>query len=118
MSRRKYLKLEERKKLVIAGKEGKKEQLHPFKDLKVDALRAELTARGIADVNKTKPELTKQLNEILGGTTRTPALLFGDEKITAESLNLETYEVLYFEALHCSMNQTKKGSRRTSPSYF
>lgn len=50
----------------------------PLKDLKVDALRAELTARGFADVNKTKPELTKDLNEILGGTTRTPALLFGE----------------------------------------
>lgn len=88
MSRRKNLTLEERKKLVIAGKEGKKGQLHPFKDLKVKALRAELTARGITDVNKTKPELTKQLNEILGGTARTPALLFRDDNITLESLNL------------------------------
>lgn len=75
MSRRKYLTLEERKKLVIAGNEGKKGQLHPFKDLKVDALRAELTTRGIADVNKTKPELTKQLNEILGGTTRNSCIV-------------------------------------------
>ena len=107
MSRRKYLTLEERKKLVVAGREGKKGKLHPFKELNVHTLRAELTARGIADVNNlTKPDLTQTLNKVLGGTTRIPALLFGDN-ITAENLNLEHYEVLYFEALHCSMNHIK-----------
>lgn len=57
----------------------------------------------------TKPELTKDLNDILRGSTRTPALLFGQGELTVESLNLENYEVLYtyFEALHCSMNQIK-----------
>ena len=107
MHNRKYCTLEERQKLVLAGIEGKKGQLHPFKDLKVDALKAELVARGFADINKTKPELTKDLNDILGGSTRTPALLFGEGELTVESLNLENYEVLYFEALHCSMNQIK-----------
>lgn len=89
------------------AKKGKKRQLHPFKDLKVDALPVELTARGIPTTNKNKPELTKDLNEILDGTTRIPALLFGDEAVTVESLNLEAYKVLYFEALHCSMNHIK-----------
>lgn len=31
MSKRKYLTLEERQKLVLAGKDGKKGQMHPFK---------------------------------------------------------------------------------------
>lgn len=47
------------------------------------------------------------LNEELEGTTRIPALLFGDESITLQSINLQSYEVLYFEALHCSMNHIK-----------
>lgn len=89
------------------AKKGKKSQLHPFKDLKVDALPVEPTARGIPTANKNKPELTKDLNEILDGTTTIPALLFGDEAVTVESLNLEAYEVLHFEALHCSMNHIK-----------
>ena len=55
MHNRKYCTLEERQKLVLAGIEGKKVQLHPFIDPKVDALKAELAARGFADINKTKP---------------------------------------------------------------
>ena len=64
-------------------------------------------SRGLGDLNKTKPELAKTLNEELGGETRIPALLFGDESAIVESLNLQSYEVLYFEALHCSMSHIK-----------
>ena len=64
-------------------------------------------SRGLGDSNKTKPELAKTLNEELGGETRIPALLFGDESVIVESLNLQSNEVLYFEALHCSMGHLK-----------
>ena len=63
MHNRKYYTLEERQKLVLAGIEGTKGKLHPFKDIKVDVLKPELAARGIADMNKTKPELTKDLKD-------------------------------------------------------
>ena len=51
--------------------------------------------------------MQKTLNEELGGETRIPALLFGDESVIVESLNLQSNEVLYFEALHCSMGHIK-----------
>ena len=44
-------------------------------------------------------------NEELGRAKRIPALSFGDERVTVESL--QSYEGLYFEALHCSMNHIK-----------
>jgi len=46
---------------------------------------------------------------MLGGTTRLPALLHpnNDFDVNLKSLNLENYEVLCFEALHCSMNHIK-----------
>lgn len=46
MSHRKYKSLEEKKKLVLAGPEGKEGGLHLFKNLKVGQLRRELRARG------------------------------------------------------------------------
>ena len=109
MAQRKYRTLTERQQLVLAGRKGKeaKQLLNPFKDLKVNELRAEIEARGLGDSDKTKPELAKILNEELGGATRIPALLFGDESVSVESLNLQSYEVLCFEALHCSMNHIK-----------
>ena len=109
MAQRKYRTLTERQQLVLAGRKGKeaKQLLNPFKDLKVNELRAEIEARGLGDSDKTKPELAEILNEELGGATRIPALLFGDESVSVESLNLQSYEVLCFEALHCSMNHIK-----------
>ena len=38
--------------------------------------------------------------------------MFGNESVTAESLNLQSCKVLYFEALHCSMNHIRKHSGR------
>lgn len=103
MSHRKYKTLEEKQKLVLAGPEGKKGGLHPFKNLKVEQLRRELQARGDDDTG-TKPVLQERLAELLGGTSRVPALLYGDGQISLEELNLEQYEVLFFEPLHCCLN--------------
>lgn len=101
---RKYKTLDEKQKLLKAGPAGKKDIPHPYKNLKVAELRDELQARGMENTGK-KEELQKDLFEVLGGTVRLPALLTNNKSI--EELNLQKYEVLYFEALHCSMNHIK-----------
>ena len=56
-----------------------------------------------------KEDLQRELSSMLGGTTRLPALLHksDDCDVSVEELNIEKYEALYFEALHCSMNHIK-----------
>ena len=103
MSHRKYKTLEEKHKLVLGGPEGKKGGLHPFKNLKVEQLRVELRARD-KDDSGSKTQLQERLTELLGGTTRVPALLYGDMQLSLEELNLDQYEVLFFEPLHCCLN--------------
>ena len=103
MSHRRYTNLEEKQKLVLAGPEGKKGGLHPFKNLKVEQLRRELQARG-EDDSGLKQDLQERLADILGGTARVPALLYGDNNLALKELNLEDYEVLFFEPLHCCLN--------------
>lgn len=97
-----------KKNLILSGPAGKKEDFHPFKDMKVEELRVELTARGKSDEGN-KEDLQKRLSELLGGTTRLPALLHSNENfdVSVKELNIESYEVLFFEALHCSMNHIK-----------
>ena len=103
MSHRKYRSLEEKQNLVLAGPEGRKGRLYPFKNLKVQQLRRELQERG-EDDSSTKQQLQDRLAEVLGGTTRRPALLYGDTRLSLKELNLEQYEVLFFEPLHCCLN--------------
>lgn len=97
-----------KKTLFSLGLLEKKEDFHPFKDMKVEELRVELTARGKSDEGN-KEDLEKRLSELLGGTTRLPALLHSNENfdVSVKELNIESYEVLFFEALHCSMNHIK-----------
>ncbi|KAK3737282.1 hypothetical protein QZH41_019809 [Actinostola sp. cb2023] len=103
MSYRRYKSLEEKNTIVLSGPSGKTGGIHPFKNLKVNDIRKELRARGKDDTG-LKPELQERLTDILGGTTRVPALLYGDINLTLPGLNLENYEVLYFEPLHCCLN--------------
>lgn len=50
--------------------------LHPFDHLRVNDFKKELEVRGITIGNGTlKDALQKELNEILGGVARVPALL-------------------------------------------
>ena len=102
---RKYTTLECKRNLVLSGPAGRKGRLHPFKNMKVGELKAELKGRGRSGEGKRK-ELQKELSGILGGTTRIPALLHPGD-VSVEELNLQRYEVLFFEALHCSMNHIK-----------
>ena len=71
---RKYKTLECKRNLVLSGPAGRKGSLHPFKNMKVGELKAELKGRGRSGEGKMK-ELQKELSGILGGTTRIPALL-------------------------------------------
>ena len=105
---RKYKTLEKKKELIQAGPAGRKGTLHPFKDMKINDLKRELQARGRSGEGK-KEDLQNELSSMLGGTTRLPALLHKSDNcdVSVEELNIEKYEVLYFEALHCSMNHIK-----------
>ena len=96
LSHRKYktLKYETLFLLVLKGKKG---GLYPFKNLKIEQLRGELWARD-EDESGTKQQLQEKLIELLGGTTRVPAMLYG------EGLNQTQCEALVFEQLHCCLN--------------
>lgn len=101
---KKYKSLGEKRKFVEADPAGKGDSLHPFKNLKVGDLRSELEARGV-NSQGNRDTLQKELAETLGSTTRKPALL--QSGLTTKELNIDNYEVLYFESLHCSMNHIK-----------
>ena len=103
MSHWKYKTLEEKQNLVLTDPEGKKGGLYPFKNLKLEQLRGELWARG-EDKSGTKHQLPEKLTELLGGTCRVPALLYGESQLSLEEINLNQYEVLFFEPLHCCLN--------------
>lgn len=104
MAYRRYKSLDDKLKLVLDGKEGQRDKIHPFHKLKVEQLRIELRARK-EDDSGLKPELQERLNNILGGTSKVPALLFGSNaNCSLDDLNLKDYEVLFFEPLHCCLN--------------
>lgn len=100
---RTYKTLECKRNLVLSGPAGRKGRLHLFKNMKVGELKAELKGRGRSGEGKRK-ELQKELSGILGRTTRIPALLHPGD-VSVEELNLQRYEVLFFEALHCALQE-------------
>ena len=88
--------------LATTGRFGKQPGiLHPFSNLKVNELKAELTARGI-HINSSmhKNDLQAILDRTLRGVTRVPALLLPNPTQSLTSLNLERYEILASEPLH------------------
>jgi len=66
-------------------------------------LKRVLQARGSSGKGK-KEDLQKELSSMLRQTARLPALLHKSDNcdVSVEKLNIEKYEVLYFEALHCT----------------
>lgn len=105
MSQRRYKSLEEKKRLVLSGVLGKKGGVKPFDKLKVEDLRKELQARGESS-DGLKKDLHQRLTDILGGTTKLPALIhsYNNDHTELSDLNLSQYEVLFFEPLHCCLN--------------
>lgn len=59
--------------------------------------------RGI-DSTGNKKEVQERLTDLLRGASRVPALLFGPEKYSLAELNLQEYEVLFFEPLPVCLN--------------
>lgn len=86
----------------------KKEDFYFFKDMKVEELRVELIVRGKFDEGN-KEDLEKRLLELLGGIIRFFVFLYSNENfdVLVKELNIEFYEVLFFEVLYCLMNYIK-----------
>lgn len=103
MTYQKYQTLEEKQNLVLKGKFGKSDAPCPFKALKVENLREELKSRGVG-IHGNKKDLQERLTDLLRGTSRVPALLFGSQRYSLAELNLQDYEVLFFEPLHACLN--------------
>ena len=51
-----------------------------------------------------KKDLQERLTDLLRGTSRVPALLFGSQHYSLAELNLHDNEVLFFEPLHACLN--------------
>lgn len=97
--------LESKRQLILSGPARRKESLHPLKDLKGGELKAELQARR-SSIEGKKDDLQNELFTMFAGTSRFLALLHKSD-VSVEELSLVRYEVLFNEALHCSMNHIK-----------
>ena len=106
MSHRKYKTLEENKTLFLLVLKGKKRWPLPFQKPKNWAAEKRTSSkRWGRKWHKTTVEKEKEkLTEFLGGTTRVPALLYGECLLSLGEINLNQYEVLFFEPLHCYLN--------------
>ena len=108
MSHRKYKTLEENKTLFLLVLKGKKRWPLPFQKPKNWAAEKRTSSkRWGRKCHKTTVEKEKEkekLTEFLGGTTRVPALLYGESPLSLGEINLNQYEVLFFEPLHCYLN--------------
>lgn len=72
----------------------------PFDKLRVDDLREELRVRGILTLEGPKPKLQQQLEDILKGVQRVPALLLLNPIQSLSTLNLQRCELVACEPLH------------------
>ena len=94
--------LQQLQSLATGGSFGKQAgALHPLQYLKVGELRRELQSRGVRFAQGTKKdELQHQLDDILRGVIRVPALLLTNPTECLSTLGLNRYEVLASEPLH------------------
>ena len=87
--------------LATTGVFGKKAGFtKPLDKLHVNDLRKELHVRGVTNLEGLKPELQQQLDDILRGVQRVPALLLLNPAQSLADLNLQYYEVVACEPLH------------------
>ena len=87
--------------IATAGTFGKQAGvLQPF-DLRVNQLKSELEARGIAFTKEMlRADLQDLLTEALRGVARVPALLITNPTQDLAAMNLEAYEIVASEPLH------------------
>lgn len=101
--RREPISLEDRRLLMTGGIMWRKFEngvINPFASLTKDELIDELEARNVDTYLLKKPELQEQLNNILHGIQRPPALMTDDLSKSASTLGIPDYEVLGCEPLH------------------
>ncbi|XP_057308110.1 uncharacterized protein LOC130645997 [Hydractinia symbiolongicarpus] len=102
----KIVSLEQRRKKVISGPAGQQQKaVSPFQQLNVEKLGLEVNYRNLdrdlpVHQKLHKKDLEQLLKNHLTGIIRVPALCFGNEHSTMESLNLANYEVMPIEPLH------------------
>ena len=87
---RPHLSLAECQKKVLQGPAGRQKRnggIKPFKDLLLEELQRECTARGLPSDGQKK-ELQDVLKEELGGIQRVPAMIFFDQAKTMADLGL------------------------------
>lgn len=95
--------LDERRQLIMDGSiylRDKDKTINPLANLRKDELNLELGSRGVGTLGLTRPELQTRLSEILHGIQRPPALMTVHPTKTAEEINCQQYEIMYFEPLH------------------
>lgn len=77
---------------------GKQPQLlAPLQDLRVEDLRKELRARGHNELDQHKPELQKDLKQLLKRVNRVPSLLLLNPQQGLHNLHLTNYSVMNCE---------------------
>ena len=88
---RSHLSLSERQKKVLQGPAGQHKRnggIKPFKDLLLEDLKRECTARQLPCDGQRKDQLQEALKEELGGIQRVPAMIFFDQARTMADLGL------------------------------
>ncbi|CAC5399835.1 unnamed protein product [Mytilus coruscus] len=96
--------LEERRQIIMQGKIVskmlKEKNLNPLRNMKKNDLIDELEDRHVNTHTWGKPRLQQELNDILHGISRPPALMTSAPEKSAQQLNLDSYEVMMCEPLH------------------
>ena len=92
-----HLTLRDRQEFLMKEDAWKHTPFDPLDKLKIDELRKELQARGIPTLNKKKPELLQNLQNIQRGVANFPALT---NNTPLNDLGLDNYEVFPTEPLH------------------
>ena len=108
--------LSDRVDFLLKGKYGNYSTCRPFAALTSKQLSHELALRNINSLGK-KDELTKRLQQEMGGVQRVPTVLFGTKSKTMEDLGHSQYEITLCEPLHDYLNMSKTCYRRSLHTY-
>ncbi|CAC5422057.1 unnamed protein product [Mytilus coruscus] len=88
--------LEERRQIIMQGKIVskmlKEKNLNPLRNMKKNDLIDELEDRHVNTHTWGKPRLQQELNDILHGISRPPALMTSAPEKSVQQLNLDSYE--------------------------